>query len=300
MLSCKASSGDAGQQQQNKGSPASLQPQPQLTQQQAAVAQLEDPPVDPAQLQLEKQRLRQATADKGFALKYIVPWDIWFFIQVTAAVWVVNQSIPYAVLSSAAHMQGVQQLSDLPLVEKEVLGLLCQFVQLGCTYLIITTATSKYQPLEHPWFSIEAASTPIIQAFATAIAAVGSGVLLAGVLTGNVDGAEEWRHLAGLHADKTGVAALVLGAVVLAPLTEEFYFRGFVLPSLTKWMNPLLAVPLTGLLFASAHPADAFPAEALLGSILSLSLLAADGNLLVPLLGHALYNSCVLGAEFLL
>lgn len=74
-------------------------------------------------------------------------------------------------------------------VLQEVLGLLCQFVQLGCTYLIITTATSKYQPLEQPWFSIEAAPTPIIQAFATAIAAVGSGVLLAGVLTGNVDGA---------------------------------------------------------------------------------------------------------------
>lgn len=61
-----------------------------------------------------------------------------------------------------------------------------------------------------------------------------------------------------------------------------------------------LQVPLTGLLFASAHPADAFPAEALLGSILSLSLLAADGNLLVPLLAHSLYNTCVLGAEVLL
>ena len=31
---------------------------------------------------------------------------------------------------------------------------------------------------------------------------------------------EEWRHLAGLHADKAGVVALVLGAVLLAPLTE--------------------------------------------------------------------------------
>jgi hypothetical protein len=57
--------------------------------------------------------------------------------------------------------------------------------------------------------------------------------------------AEEWRHLAGLHADKGGVLALVLGAVVLAPLTEEFFFRGFVLPSLTKWVNPLLAVSTT-------------------------------------------------------
>lgn len=65
-------------------------------------------------------------------------------------------------------------------------------------------------------------------------------------------------------------------------------------------LTVLLQVPLTGLLFASAHPADAFPAEALLGTILSLSLLAADGNLLVPLLAHSLYNTCVLGAEFLL
>jgi membrane protease YdiL (CAAX protease family) len=61
-----------------------------------------------------------------------------------------------------------------------------------------------------------------------------------------------------------------------------------------------LQVPVTGLLFASAHPADAFPAEALLGSILSVSLLAADGNLFVPLLAHSLYNMCVLCAEFFL
>jgi membrane protease YdiL (CAAX protease family) len=59
-------------------------------------------------------------------------------------------------------------------------------------------------------------------------------------------------------------------------------------------------VPLTGLLFASAHPADAFLPEALLGTILSLSLLAADGNLVVPLLAHSLYNGIVLATEFLL
>jgi hypothetical protein len=72
---------------------------------------------------------------------------------------------------------------------QEVLGLLCQFIQLGCTYLIITTASSKYQPLEEPWFAVEGGFVPVMQAFATCIATVGSGVLLAGVLTGHVDGA---------------------------------------------------------------------------------------------------------------
>lgn len=70
-----------------------------------------------------------------------------------------------------------------------MLGLFCQFLQLGSTYLIITSATNKYQPLEEPWFTLEPGPVPYLQAFATCIAAVGSGVLLSGVLTGDVDGA---------------------------------------------------------------------------------------------------------------
>lgn len=72
---------------------------------------------------------------------------------------------------------------------QEVLGLLCQVAQLASTYLIITTATNKYRPLEDPWFAVVPGAVPVLQAFATSIAAVGSGVLLAGVLTGHVDGA---------------------------------------------------------------------------------------------------------------
>lgn len=33
--------------------------------------------VDPLRLQFEKQLLSRATEDKGFDLKYSVPWDIW-------------------------------------------------------------------------------------------------------------------------------------------------------------------------------------------------------------------------------
>lgn len=181
-----------------------------------------------------------------------------------------------------------------------MLNLCCQVLQLGSTFLIINSSTSKHQPLPKPWFMAEFATIPLFQALATAIAAVGSGVLLAGFMTGHVDGEEEWRHLAGLHQDDVGTLALVLGALLLAPATEELYFRGYVLPSLTKWAHPGLAVLLTGLLFASAHPADSFLPEALLGVILSGSLLAADGNLLVPLLAHSMYNAVVLGTEFLL
>jgi hypothetical protein len=49
----------------------------QQQQQQATVAADDNPPVDPIQLQLEKQLLQKATAGKGFSLRYAVPWDIW-------------------------------------------------------------------------------------------------------------------------------------------------------------------------------------------------------------------------------
>uniref|UniRef100_A0A383VMF1 CAAX prenyl protease 2/Lysostaphin resistance protein A-like domain-containing protein n=1 Tax=Tetradesmus obliquus TaxID=3088 RepID=A0A383VMF1_TETOB len=289
-------------------------------QQHAAAPQQQQQPATPQLLQLQshrQQQQRQRDAASGelaaaqpalqqqvsqldaTRARYEVPWDIWEFIQVTAAVWVINMAIPFAVLSSAAHVQGFE-LSTIPTAEKELLNLLCQVLQLGSTAFIINSSTSKHQPLPKPWFMTEFATIPLFQALATAIAAVGSGVLLAGFMTGHVDGEEEWRHLAGLHQDDVGTLALVLGALLLAPATEELYFRGYVLPSLTKWTHPGLAVLLTGLLFASAHPADSFLPEALLGCILSGSLLAADGNLLVPLLAHSMYNAVVLGTEFLL
>lgn len=59
-------------------------------------------------------------------------------------------------------------------------------------------------------------------------------------------------------------------------------------------------VVVTGVLFASAHPADAFLPELLLGCVFGGALLAAGGNLLVPLLAHALYNAGVVCAELLL
>jgi membrane protease YdiL (CAAX protease family) len=38
------------------------------------------------------------------------------------------------------------------------------------------------------------------------------------------------------------VLLLLLLLLILALLWQEFFFRGFVLPSLTKWVNPPLAV----------------------------------------------------------
>lgn len=157
---------------------------------------------------------------------------------------------------------------------------------------------------------------------------------------------EEWGRLGRLLHGSSGAglpaAAAAVGAVVAAPLLEEGLFRGYILPSLTKWMHPGTAVSMpcslprcctvcvclcmalfrpcvscwgsedaalparraqvlvSSALFAAAHPAaDALP-EFTLGCLFGSMLLAAEGNLAVPILCHGLYNGLVLGSEFLL
>jgi hypothetical protein len=48
-----------------------------VPQEQQTDAEHEVVEVDPLRLQFEKQLLSRATEDKGFDLKYSVPWDIW-------------------------------------------------------------------------------------------------------------------------------------------------------------------------------------------------------------------------------
>eukprot|EP00879_Flechtneria_rotunda_P029713 GHRR01032156.1.p2 GENE.GHRR01032156.1~~GHRR01032156.1.p2 ORF type:complete len:231 (+),score=92.28 GHRR01032156.1:325-1017(+) len=139
------------------------------------------------QQQALAQQLWQQQLQQIQRARYQVPWNIWDFVGVTAAVWVVNMSIPYAVLNAAAQLQNTD-IQHLPLAEKEVLDVLCQLAQLASTFLIITSSTRNHQPLPKPWFQLEAGITPVCQALSTAIAAVGSGLLLSGFMTGEVNG----------------------------------------------------------------------------------------------------------------
>lgn len=50
-----------------------------------------------------------------------------------------------------------------------------------------------------------------------------------------------------------GLIATFVIAVILAPLVEEIYFRGFVLQTLAKVVSPFWGVVLTALIFAAVH-----------------------------------------------
>ncbi len=97
-----------------------------------------------------------------------------------------------------------------------------------------------------------------------------------------------WLEQDALH---TGARYFTLAAIVLlAPVIEEFLFRGILLPCILKGRSFLFAALLSGAYFATVH----FHAPSFI-PLLSLSIVfaagyAATGSIITPIVMHALFN----------
>jgi uncharacterized protein len=89
-------------------------------------------------------------------------------------------------------------------------------------------------------------------------------------------------------------------AAIAAPLFEEFFFRGFLLPSLTRYVPVWAAIGLSGLLFGVAHLSlsEILPLTSL-GIILG-TIYVRTRNLLAPMLLHSLWNSSTILSLYIL
>ena len=85
---------------------------------------------------------------------------------------------------------------------------------------------------------------------------------------------------------------------VVAPVSEEILFRGFIFSALRKWRGPWIAAVLDGLMFGAVHAASAPAADlvplAVLGFALCL-LFRATGSLYPCIATHSLNNSIAFG-----
>lgn len=91
-----------------------------------------------------------------------------------------------------------------------------------------------------------------------------------------------------------------LTAAVAAPLFEEFMFRGFLLPSLTRYVPVWAAIGISSLIFGVAHLSlsEIIPLTTL-GIILGV-VYTRTRNLLASMLLHSLWNSSTLISLFIL
>lgn len=100
--------------------------------------------------------------------------------------------------------------------------------------------------------------------------------------------------------DSIALLLFFLTAAVAAPLFEEFLFRGFLLPSLTRYVPTWAAIGISALLFGVAHLSlsEIVPLTTL-GIILG-TVYVKTRNLLAPMLLHSLWNSSTLVSLYIL
>lgn len=89
-------------------------------------------------------------------------------------------------------------------------------------------------------------------------------------------------------------------AAIAAPLFEEFLFRGFLLPSLTRYLPVWGSILVSSFLFAAVHLSlsEVIPLT-VLGIVLGV-VYSRSRNLLAPMLLHSLWNSGTLLSLFIL
>jgi membrane protease YdiL (CAAX protease family) len=84
---------------------------------------------------------------------------------------------------------------------------------------------------------------------------------------------------------------IILLAVVIAPVTEELAFRGYLYGVIKRYLGAVPALVLSGLLFALIHlNLSSFFPLFVLASVFALAY-ELSGSLLVPMSMHALFNT---------
>jgi membrane protease YdiL (CAAX protease family) len=111
------------------------------------------------------------------------------------------------------------------------------------------------------------------------------------------------KHLVkdvGGHSGTIGILAACLVTCVVAPICEEFLFRGFIFRALRNWRGPWPAAVLTGVLFGAIHVGSAPAVDLVPLGVLGIMLCAIrewSGSLYPCIALHALNNSIALGID---
>jgi membrane protease YdiL (CAAX protease family) len=179
------------------------------------------------------------------------------------------------------------------------------------SYILLATAglsvlyfsIKSFFPLPQDWFRFRWLSNWILWGlggYLVAIPLVFVVSLINQLFWQGQGGSNPLLFLALQAQDKVVLAIFFFTAAVAAPIFEEILFRGFLLPSLTRYVPVWGAILISSLVFAFAHLnlSEVFPL-ATLGIILGV-VYTRSRNLLASILLHSLWNSGTLLSLFVL
>jgi uncharacterized protein len=204
----------------------------------------------------------------------------------------------------------VQLLVRLSLIPRPAGDVKLQAVYVLITYILVASGAlgimlfslKPFFPLESDWFSFRLQSRWLlwgIGGYCVALPVVTLVSLFNQQLWQGQGGSNPLLQLVLESRDSTALIIFFFTAAIAAPLFEEILFRGFLLPSLTRYMSVSGAIALSGFFFAVAHLSlsEILPLTSL-GIILGV-VYTRSRNLLAPILVHSLWNSATLLSLFI-
>ena len=169
--------------------------------------------------------------------------------------------------------------------------------------LVLYWSISSWLPLPKDWFKFKFDSNWFVWGFGGYLVAIPL-VLIISLLNQQLwhgqGGSNPLLSLALQSQDKVALSIFFITASIAAPIFEEIMFRGFLLPSLTRYISVWGAIIISGLIFAIAHLSlsEVLPL-ATLGIILGV-VYTRSRNLLASMFLHSLWNSGTLISLFIL
>jgi membrane protease YdiL (CAAX protease family) len=194
-------------------------------------------------------------------------------------------------------------LADLSLRGKAIYILFNYFTLAVGGISVLYFSVKPFFPLDKDWFRFKWFSNwPIwgIGGYLVALPLVIIISLINQQIWGGQGGSNPLLFLALETQDWFVLALFFFTASIAAPLYEEIIFRGFLLPSLTRYIPVWGAILISSLIFAIAHQnlSEVLPLL-VLGVILGITY-TRSRNLLASILLHSLWNSGTLLSLFIL
>jgi uncharacterized protein len=168
---------------------------------------------------------------------------------------------------------------------------------------VLYLSIKPYLPLSQEWFKTKIRDRWFWWGFGGYLVAIPC-VLIISLINQQIwqgqGGSNPLLYLALQAQDRVALTIFLVTASIAAPVFEEIIFRGFLLPSLTRYLSVTTSIVVSGSLFAIAHLSLAeFLPLATLGIILGV-VYTRSRNILAPMLLHSLWNSGTLLSLFVL
>lgn len=195
------------------------------------------------------------------------------------------------------------ELTPTLIVVNLLIQIVLQLVVFGLALLPVLVAG---RPFGRLWGPTRTTGTMIAIGLATGVGVtiVAYTVNALAVLATGTEEPVEQQLLQDALAGGLPLALVLVVAVVVAPLTEEVVFRGVLFRAMADRINLVVGAVLSSAIFAVIHIEVVLSQPLALLGLFTVGLLLAvayhlTGNLMVPILGHAVFNAVSLSLAVL-